>query len=60
MKLPHMLKKLNVKNIEMALQGLDTFSKPKVELEQYHTLPRTAAELLFLIERVYIALILSF
>ena len=47
-----MIKKLNVKHIEMSLQQLDTFTKPKVELEQYHTPPRTAAEILYLIEKV--------
>jgi predicted RNA methylase len=41
-----MIKKLNIKNIEMALQELEAFQKPKVELEQYHTPPRTAAEIL--------------
>ncbi len=44
--------KLKVKNIEMALQELDIFAKPKVELEQYVTDPRTAAEVLFMIEKV--------
>lgn len=47
-----MIKKLNVKHIEMSLQQLDSWTKPKVELEQYHTPPRTAAEILYLIEKV--------
>jgi len=44
--------KLKVKNIEMALQDVEIFEKPKVELEQYHTPPRTAAEILYKIETV--------
>jgi len=48
-----MIKKLNVKNIEMFVQQLDSWEKPKVELEQYHTPPRTAAEILYLIEKNY-------
>ena len=52
-----MIRKLNVKNVEMTLQQLETFGKPKVELEQYHTPPRTAAEILVLIEKVQIPIL---
>jgi len=47
------MKKLKVKNIESYLEGVDTFEKPNVELEQYQTPPRVAAEILCQMENEF-------
>lgn len=39
-----------LKKLESDLESLDVFKKPKVQLEQYHTPPRIAAELIHAIE----------
>ena len=46
------MKKLKIKNIESYLQGVDSFQKPNIELEQYQTPPRIAAEILSIMENV--------
>lgn len=39
-----------LKRLESDLESLDVFKEPKLELEQYHTPPRVAAEMLHAIE----------
>lgn len=39
-----------LKRLESDLESLDVFNKPKISLEQYHTPPRVAAELIHAIE----------
>lgn len=46
------MKKLKVKSAESYLQQVETFAKPKADLEQYQTPPRVAAELLILVRDV--------
>lgn len=48
------MKKLKLKNAESYLQEIETFLKPKPDLEQYQTTPRTAAEILIAIRDVFI------
>ncbi len=42
--------KPKVKNLESDLQSLEVFDNPKLHLEQYHTPPRIAAEMLHAID----------
>lgn len=44
---------VKLKTLQSALEGLETFENPKIELEQYTTSPLIAASVLHTAEMVY-------
>ena len=48
--MPRVWSEMSLKRLESDLECLDVFKEPKISLEQYHTPPRIAAELLHAID----------
>lgn len=44
---------MKLKELESRLQQVDTFEKPKLQLEQYITTPEIATQIVFNIDKVY-------